>query len=300
LTISNYLDKQSFFLSMFEVPNRAFFVKDDLRYSLAVYFWLSMGVFFFILFFQPFETAGQDFNSRLVFIAGLTVITYFAMTLFYIIFPWIFPQLLYSENHQSRLYVIVNAILWLFSSTAYIFFIRYIGHSDLSIVLAVRAVILCFVPILIMAIIRENENLRHQEVNLRENIINLKLKLQEQVENGEELIQFISDNKSENVRVHPGDVLLLNSAENYVEVVFMKDNVRQQKLIRTTLKNVEEQLRKYPEFIRCHRTNIINTKYILKLVSNYQGHRLVIHDYDKEVPVSRQYLLRVREILDMV
>ena len=62
---------------------------------------------------------------------------------------------------------------------------------------------------------------------------------------------------------------------------------------------VEEQLKKHPEFIRCHRTTIINTKYILKLVSGYQGYRLIIHEYDKEVPVSRQYLLRVKEILEM-
>ncbi len=284
---------------MFEVPNRAFFVKGDLRYSLAVYFWLSMGVFFFILFFQPFESAGQDFNSRLVYIAGFTAITYISMVLFYIIGPWIFPKLLFSEHYQSRLYVLINALLWIFSSTSYSFYIRYVGKSELSIFLVIRLSLLCFVPILIMAIIRENESLRHQLLTLRESIINLKIKLQEKDESGEECIQFQSDNKSENNQFQPGDILLFNSAENYVEVVFKKDNAIKQTLIRTTFKNVEEQLKKYPEFIRCHRTTIVNTKYILKLASGYQGYRLIIHEYDREVPVSRQYLLRVKEILGM-
>jgi DNA-binding LytR/AlgR family response regulator len=91
--------------------------------------------------------------------------------------------------------------------------------------------------------------------------------------------------------------LLIKSAENYVEIVYKDNENNKQRLIRTTLRNIEEQLRKYPEFVRCHRTCVVNTKYILKLSSSYQGHKLKIIDYNDEIPVSRQYLMDVRKVL---
>lgn len=143
----------------------------------------------------------------------------------------------------------------------------------------------------------ENKSLKQQIDSLRESNIKLKLTVHENTSNQTEIIQFISDNKSDKIDLLPGDILLIKSAENYVEIIYKDNENNKQKLIRTTLRNVEEQLRKYPEFIRCHRTCIVNTKYILKLTTGYQGHRLKIMDYIEEIPVSRQYLIDVRKAI---
>lgn len=281
---------------MFDTPNKSFLIRGDLKYSLWVYFWTCIGIFFFILFFQPFEPVVQDFNSKLVFVAGLATISFVSMVLFYIVAPWLFPRALFSENQQTRLYILINVFLWIFSSTAYAFYIRYLGQEELSIFLVIRMVILSMVPILILAIIRENEYLRNQVFNLREHLINIKLDQKDK--NEDEPIRFASENRSDVIELHSDDVLLINSAENYVEIVYKENGSMKKKLIRTTLKNIEEQLKKNPDFLRCHRTTIINTKYILKLHSGYQGHYLIIHGYDGEVPVSRQYLLSIRDFLE--
>ncbi len=103
--------------------------------------------------------------------------------------------------------------------------------------------------------------------------------------------------KDDTIELHPENVLLIKSADNYVEIYHLNDNNIQQKLIRTTLKNIEDQLKVYTEFIRCHRTSIVNTRYIVKLTHGYSGYRLKIHGYDNGIPVSRQYLLIVRHAL---
>jgi hypothetical protein len=280
-----------------EFSNKLFLINRDLKFSLKIYLEISLGIFFFILFFRPFELNHLDFNNQLLFIAGCSAITFLLLCLFYILIPWIFPKLLTSEVHEKRIFVLINILLCLISSTAYAFYIHYVGRVSLSMYLVFKIVLICLVPIITLALVIENRSLKHQIDSLRESNIKLKIMMHENTSDQKEAIQFISDNKSDKIGLFQGDILLIKSAENYVEIVYKEGENSKQKLIRTTLRNIEEQLRKFPEFVRCHRTCIVNTKYILKLTSDYQGNRLKIMDYSEEIPVSRQYLMDVRKAL---
>jgi hypothetical protein len=280
-----------------EFSNKLFLINRDLKFSLKIYLEISLGIFFFILFFRPFELNHLDFNNQLLFIAGCSAITFFLLCLFYILVPWIFPKLLTPAVHEKRLFVMLNIFICIISSTAYAFYIRYVGGISLSMYLVFKIVLICLVPVITLSLVIENKSLKHQIDSLRENNIKLKMTVHENTIIQTESIQFISDNKSDKINLLPGDILLIKSAENYVEIVYKESEINKQKLIRTTLRNIEEQLRKIPEFVRCHRTCIVNTKYVLKLTSGYQGNRLKIMDYIEEVPVSRQYLMDVRKAI---
>jgi ABC-type multidrug transport system fused ATPase/permease subunit len=280
-----------------DLSNKLFLINRDLKFSLKVYLEISLGIFFFILFFRPFELNHLDFNNQLLFIAGCSAITFSLLCLFYILIPWIFPKTLTSAVHEKRLFVLINIFLCVISSTAYVFYIHYVGGVSLSMYLVFKIVLICLVPIITLALVIENKSLKHQIDSLRESNVKLKMRENENTGNQTGIIQFISDNKSDKIDLLPGDILFIKSAENYVEIVYKDNENKKQKLIRTTLRNIEEQLRIYSEFVRCHRTCIVNTKYILKLTSGYQGHRLKIMDYSEEIPVSRQYLMDVRKAL---
>ena len=71
----------------------------------------------------------------------------------------------------------------------------------------------------------------------------------------------------------------------------MENNLVKKKLIRSTLRNIESQLADQRNFIRCHRTSIVNTMHIDKLVRSYSGYSLVTSCLDEQIPVSRQYLM---------
>ena len=70
---------------------------------------------------------------------------------------------------------------------------------------------------------------------------------------------FTSDNNNDKIEIHPDDVLLVKSADNYVNIVYREGEKIRQKMLRNTLNQIQAQLRRYPEFLRCHRTSIINS-----------------------------------------
>ena len=281
---------------MFEISNKLYLINKDFNYSLRVYFYTCLGIFFFILFFQPFVLNYRDLNNQLLYISGYSVITFISPVLFFIVLPWVLPRPLTPRKHETRIFVLVNSLAWLFCSTGFVFYMRYVGNIEMTMYLVFKVALLCLVPIVILAIIRENESLREQLQVLRENIVMLNLNVQET--DLSEKILFITENKSDSIELHPEEILLIRSVDNYVEIVCLHEDGHKQKLIRSTLKSIEVQLKPYNEFLRCHRTCIVNTGYILKLNRNYSGYSIRMHGYEKPVPVSRQYLLAVREALD--
>ena len=90
---------------------------------------------------------------------------------------------------------------------------------------------------------------------------------------------------------------MIKSADNYVEIFYKENEKIQQKLIRNTLKNIENQLKKYSYFIRCHRSCIINKIYVHDFTHNYSGYRLKLSGYNEDIPVSRQYLNTVKDAI---
>jgi len=135
-----------------------------------------------------------------------------------------------------------------------------------------------------------------------ESLIAEKKKLQNEVANCEEdnlnkTIEFNVENSSENFKLMNSEIAFIKSADNYIEIVYKEENNFKKKLIRNTLKNIELQIKQYPDFIRCHRTCIVNTLYIEKLNKGYGNHWLAIKEYSEPIPVSRQYLLKIKEAL---
>jgi DNA-binding LytR/AlgR family response regulator len=91
------------------------------------------------------------------------------------------------------------------------------------------------------------------------------------------------------------DIAIIKSADNYVEIVYKEGNIFRKSLIRNTLKNIELQLKEYPNFICCHRICIVNKIYIEKLTKRFDTYWLTLKEFNEQIPVSRQYLLKLRE-----
>ena len=112
-------------------------------------------------------------------------------------------------------------------------------------------------------------------------------------------IELISEDHSENLSLISSTIFLLKSADNYVEISFTEGETFHKKLIRNTLKSIEYQLKPYPNFIRCHRSFIININHIERMARSDNKYWLLLKGFDKPVPVSRQYLLSIKENLSL-
>ncbi len=274
---------------------------NELKEQLKLFFSISLGIYLFVLFFQPFGNVRPDINEKLLYNAGLAGITGFTMWIFRIVIPYFFKGFSNFVKWNIDSEKLIYVFIWFFNSLAFVFYIRYVGPLRMTMFLIFKIALLNLVPVVVLTIADTSKSLNQMLHALIEQNKKLSGRLSndsKEIVKSEEV--FSSENKSEFIKLQLDDLVLIKSADNYVEIMY-KDNERiQQKLIRNTLKNIEAQLNKYSEFIRCHRTYIVNKKFVLDFSRGYTGYRLKLSGYNEEIPVSRQYLLMVRNAITTV
>ena len=269
---------------------------DDLKEELSRLLSISFGVFLFVLFFRPFPFTDFDFNNSLLFVGGLGLIVFLIMVLVRITIPGILRR----NNPERSEYLLpsyFNAfIIFLLSSVAFVFYLRYVGLVGITFFITFKVVLICLAPPLALTLIDLFNELKQQNEIL---IVEKKI-MQKQVEKYEEdilnkSIDFPSENNSEKFTLQVSEVALIKSADNYVEIIYREGDNFKKKLVRNTMKNIESQIKQYSNFLRCHRVCIVNLHYIEKLNRGNHNHWLTIKGFHEPVPVSRQYLLKLRE-----
>ena len=271
---------------------------DDVKEELGLLLSISFGIFLFVLFFQPFPFVGFDLDNSLLFVGGLSIIVFFIMVLIRITIP----RLLRRNKEDSELLLLPSYlkgfVILVLNSVAFVFYLRYVGEVGITFFITFKAVLICFAPPIILAIADRINELEQQNEML---IVERKI-IQKQIEQYEEdilnkTIEFSSENNTENLDLLVSEVALIKSADNYVEIVYKEGDTFRKKLIRNTLKNIELQIKQYSNFLRCHRICIVNLHYIERLTTSNNNHWLIIKGFNEQVPVSRQYLLKLKEAL---
>ena len=90
------------------------------------------------------------------------------------------------------------------------------------------------------------------------------------------------------------DFRYARAEQNYVNIIFLKQGVRQQRLLRMTLGELEQQLAQTP-VLRSHRSYLVSLPAIRTAEGNAQGYRLRLRDMDDTVPVARSRLVDFRQ-----
>jgi DNA-binding LytR/AlgR family response regulator len=231
-------------------------------------------------------------------VAGLGGLVFLFMALVRAAFLWIIRYENPTTPERVFLSDLGGGMIWVLCSVAFALYLHYVGSVYITFYTMFKVVLISLFPPVALGIADELKELRQQNKLLT---INKEI-IQEQVEKYKEdylhqSIEFVSENSGENLYLPVSDVVLVKSADNYVEIGYMEDKNLKKKLIRSTLKNIEQQLKPFPNFIRCHRICIVNTYYIEKLHRQFNNHWLTIKGSGEQVPVSRQYLLKLKEAI---
>lgn len=226
------------------------------------------------------------------------MIVFIFMFLFRITLPWLIQKVPESIHEGVIPYYITGFLIFAASTVAIAFYLKYVGSQHISYYVMFKIILICLAPPVALRLYDIFRELSQQKISLTEEIKMFQNKLSKYEEdNLDKTIELISDSGTENLVLQVANVVFLKSADNYVEIVYKEDNNFRKKLIRSTLKNIELQVRQYSNFIRCHRTYIINTYYIEKLHKKLNNYVLTIKGYNEQVTVSRQYLLKVKEAI---
>lgn len=278
--------------------NRINHIIELLVKELGLFLSISFGLFLFVIFLQPFPVDRFDFNDRMIFVSGLAAIVFFFMFLVRVVFNRFFQSYDQSSPEWALPYYVGSFIILTLNSVAFAFYLRYVGFVPITFHIMFEVILICLAPVVALWLFDEIKELKHKNAAL---IIENKL-MQKQVEKTEvdlqnKSIEFIAENSNERLNLPVADVAFIRSADNYVEIVFREGDKFRKRLIRSTLKNIEQQIKPYSNFVRCHRICIVNSLFIEKLQRNYNNHLLRIKGYDEQIPVSRQYLLKLKETL---
>jgi hypothetical protein len=102
------------------------------------------------------------------------------------------------------------------------------------------------------------------------------------------LLALEGDNQNEVLRLQPDQIAYLAAADNYVQVFYFENGVLKNRILRATLRKMEDALAAANgQFFRCHRTFIVNLQKVEKISGNAQGYRLHLESCEATLPVSR-------------
>jgi hypothetical protein len=266
--------------------------------EMARLFILSIAVFFFILFFQPFPLHMLDFNNRLLYVTGFGAIYFLLSWLIFILLPLSITKWFNISEWESGPPIILVIVLLGLTTTAFAFYIRYVGKVPLSMYIVFKIILVCLLPLIVLKMMYKMKTMEKIIIVLQEENKSFLAKiLKEEKHAGEEEFEVISENKSEKLILKFKNIVLVKSADNYIEIFYFDNEIVERKLVRNTLKGIELQLTLHKRFVRCHRTRIVNIHYIEKLLRDFSGYYLKMNCCEEKVPVSRQFLAQLKEAI---
>lgn len=263
----------SFFNNKFSLLDK----KDD-RYLLVVVVFVFSVIF--VNLFQPFNISRWFSDSG--FIQFLRLSSYGFIIALVFLFTQ-FPLRRIFHIHEFRL---KTFILWLFIEIILInlvYIVTYgnpIGNfiNDLGFSLK-YTLLTIWLPYSFAILIVYYRNQRREIKSLKNSVAQSPEK---------QLIGFKDENGKIKFSILSKDLLLLESTDNYVSVYFVLENKVQRKLLRNSLKKMEDLL-KENAIIRCHRSFMVNPKNIEFMQKNGKKLEIKIKHFDTSIPVSVKY-----------
>lgn len=252
--------------------------KNSNRYLLIIIV-LTFSIFFLNVF-EPFNIARWFSDSGIIRFLRLS--SYGVV----VAFVYLFTQFPLRKLFNQQKFKIKTYILWLILeivliSLVYIFLYgnplgNFVNDLLFSIKYTLLGIILPY-TFAILIIYYKNQGAEIKQ---------LQLKISQPAE--ERLTFFKDENGKIKFSVLAKDLLLLESTDNYVSVFYILNNKVQRKLLRNTLKNLEEMF-KDSSTIRCHRSFVVNSQNIEFMQKEGKKLNLKVKLLDRTIPVSQKY-----------
>ncbi len=278
---------------MLKFLRRPYPFNNDLIHNAKIVFFISIVLGLFLFFFEPFNFNTFDFKTKLTISSIISLITFSVLSFDMIVLPSYFKRIFDSHRWNVLKEFFWNS--WLLLTVALGYFIYYLFNPFFEVAPKDVAAIFLISTFAIFILVILNQN-RLVKMHLTA-AIELNEKLIAKTEKDRDIFLFESEYKKDTISLPVSNVRLLKSSGNYVEIYYQENNLIKKHLIRNTLKNVEEQLIKFEFIFRCHRTYLVNTKYIKKALGDPQGIKLIVEGINFPIPVSKNYINKLKELL---
>jgi len=278
---------------MLKILNKPYPFSEDLKYNTKVIFFISIGIFVFLWLFQPFDIDSLDRKRKYYLIVGFAIITFLTLSVYLLLIPSLFPT-----KFSSAVWTIKKEIAWnlwiLFTIlVGYFFFTNSLDAMKFNFYMVIKMVLTAILPITVMIIINHNKMLRAHVKRAEE----LNRQLKEHKVNQEKVINFKSDYQKDSLAIKVNTLLFVRAADNYIEVFWKDGELIKNQMVRCSITMAEESVKEHKFVFKCHRSYMVNINYIERFEGNSQGYRLFFENVGFPIPVSKNLVGKLQELI---
>lgn len=242
----------------------------------------------FLAFFQPFGINNLPGHQPWLVSAGFAAVTFVSLLIF-LGLTQLFPSYFQEDDWTLGRELFFSLLNFLLVGHANFLFIKFAWLREYEILdymgMLLGTFAVGFFPYLFMLLTQHMTKLRRnvsQAEALNERIV----ADQEPKINSAE-VKFTGDNESDELTLNLDKLLFVQSAGNYIEVVYNDGQHVNKSILRNSISNAESVLASFENVYRCHRKFLVNLERVSKVEGNSQGYRLQLDHDVEQVPVAR-------------
>ena len=278
---------------MLEFLNKPYPFNDDLKHNTKIIFFISVGVFVFLFLFQPLQIDVLATRDKYILVIGLGIITFLSLSLNLLILPSLFPKILNGSSWNVKKEIFWDLWILFTVSVGYFLYYKTLGIMEFGFDMIIKLILIAIVPTSVLITFNRNRLLR-SHLKLA-NELNKKLKENKSIP--DKLVHFMSDYQKDNLSIKVSLILFIRSANNYIEVFWKEDQAVKSQMVRCSLTKAEEVLREDKFIFKSHRSYMANINHIDRIEGSSQGYRLYFEKVDFPVPVSKNYIHKLKELI---
>lgn len=252
---------------------------------------LNFFVLFIIFFLKPFNSGSSNFPFKTIYLINYGIITFVSYFITHC-----FSVLYYKKKELWKLFEeIIFCLIFIIISIAIGFFYTEIGINkkperlNLNYFIGwFKTIFLGFGILLFFSAILLRK--KYTKTDLKNK---LKVTENEKTINSRK-IKLTGSLKKEAFIISKTNLIYIKSENNYVRIFYFEDNLLKEKLFRSSLSNIHQQL---SLFIKVHRSYIVNPNHILTLKGNKQNAKLYFEKINHNIPISQPFYDMVNSYL---
>lgn len=271
--------------------NKPYYFNPSIKFKSKLSLVFGFFVFSFLYIFEPFTLS--TFKEYLFdYTLGIGLVTFVGTLIVLIIPPILFKNYFNEDNWTIGRNLIYIGLCIIFNGTILWFFgqlfkqktnIEHINYFTFI----YYTFLVSALPLIIFISFNEKRIRKKREETAKEinDFNNAKLEVNLPLKN----VVISSENNKESFTIEVEKLVYITSEGNYASFFIIENNELKEKILRVTLTKIESFLKDYDFIIRCHKSYIINTKYVNGITGNARGYLLKCNILDFYIPVSRKF-----------
>ncbi len=271
-----------------------YYFNPSIAFKLKTSFLFGLFTFVFLYIFKPFTLASLKV-ILFEYTLGIGIITFLG-SFFALYVPPLFFKDFFDEDKwtigRNIIFTIVTifflgSILWYFGDV----YKREKGITNISYLdFLLYTFLVGTIPVFLVIFTNEKNVREKREKRASEILTQKKKRVLEKEKTLKKEIKIYSDNQKEYLTINIKNLVYITSQGNYASFFIKKDeNGLSEKILRVTLAKIDKLLDNYPNIIRCHKSYIINSNFILDIKGNARGYLLKSQFVAFYIPVSRSF-----------